>query len=74
MCLYYAFCYVLPRQVQPASLTSATPMTFECLAETEGYCEGEHRIAYELSSLEGLASHESSFGIDSMREVPKHDV
>ena len=64
MCIYYVLCHVLPRQVQPASLTSVTPMTFEHLAETDGYCDGEHRIAYELSSLEGFVSHESSSGVN----------
>lgn len=51
------------------------PMAFEHMAETEGYYDGEHRIEYELVNLEGVASPESSsLGVESMREMPKHDV
>jgi hypothetical protein len=52
-----------------------TPTIFEHLAESEGYVEGEHGIHLELSTLEGLASHESSsLRVESMREMPKADV
>jgi hypothetical protein len=74
MCMYYVFCRVLPRQVQPAGSTSDSPMRFEHLAETEGYCDGEQSIDYSISSLEGLPRHESSSGVESMREETKHDV
>jgi hypothetical protein len=52
-----------------------TPMIFEQLAESEGYVEGEHRIHLELSTMEGLTSHESSSSrAGSVRETPKADV
>jgi NCS1 family nucleobase:cation symporter-1 len=75
MCVYYVLCQVLPRQVHPMGTPANTPMIFEQLAESEGYCEGEHRIHFEFSTLEGLASHESSSSrVESMRETPKADV
>jgi NCS1 family nucleobase:cation symporter-1 len=75
MCVYYALCWVLPRQVHPMETTANVPMIFEQLAESKGYFEGEHRIHFELSNLEGLASHESSsLRVESMAEMPKSDV
>jgi NCS1 family nucleobase:cation symporter-1 len=75
MCVYYALCRVLPRQVHPMGRPANTPMIFEQLAESEGYVEGEHRIHLELSTMEGLTSHESSSSrAGSVRETPKADV
>lgn len=75
MCVYYVLCRVQPRQAHPTDSTLDSSMAFEQLAATEGYYDGEHRIAYEVSSLEGLTSHESSsLGIESMRETPKCHV
>jgi NCS1 family nucleobase:cation symporter-1 len=75
MFVYYALCRVSTRQVHPVGSTDDTLMSFEQLAKSEGYCEGEHRIHFGLSNLEGLASHESSSSrVESMREMPKSDV
>jgi NCS1 family nucleobase:cation symporter-1 len=73
--VYYGLCLAFPRRVYPADAGDDTAMSFEKLAETEGYFPGEQAVECQLRTLEGLAERgSSSSGIESVREATKLDV
>lgn len=75
MGVYYGLCLAFPRRVYPIDAGDDMTMSFEKLAETEGYFDGEQAVEHQLRTLEELAQHRSSSsGIESIREETKLDV
>lgn len=71
--LYYASCRVLPRQAPKGGNLDGTPLSFEQLAETEGYFDGEQVLEYRLSRLEGSIGDGKS-AVEEMKVISKSDV
>ena len=65
---YFLTSVAMPPKVFPLGHES-TPKGFEMLAESEGYLDGEPRIAFRVVETEGEEDHESATSSITISEI-----